>query len=169
MDAVHIHLFLNHFPIIGAIASVLLFAYAAVRKNDEALRIAFFAVVLTALLALPVYLTGEPAEEVAERLPGVSTAFIEDHEDAGKLAMILAMITGAAGLAWLLFAGGSEKVRKALTWLTILLSMVTAGAMARTGSLGGQIRHTEIRSTENVPATPSDQGTTRERENHEDH
>jgi hypothetical protein len=37
--------------------------------------------VLTALLALPVYFTGEPAEKVVERLPGVTEPLIEEHEN----------------------------------------------------------------------------------------
>jgi formate hydrogenlyase subunit 3/multisubunit Na+/H+ antiporter MnhD subunit len=167
MDAVHIHLFLNHIPIVGALASVLLLAYATIRKSDEVLRVGFMALVLTALVTIPVYLTGEPAEEVAEKLPGVTDAFIEEHEDAGKLAMIAAVLTGVVALASLLFARRSDKVGQTLTWVTILLSVVTTGAMVRTGGLGGQIRHTEIRSAGTAGA-PASRDAERRKESHDD-
>ena len=39
MDPVHVHLFLNHVPIVGSFAAVLLLAYAAIRKSDEVMRV----------------------------------------------------------------------------------------------------------------------------------
>ena len=96
MDPVHVHLFLNHVPIVGSFAAVLLLAYAAIRKSDEVMRVGLVALVLTALVAIPVYLTGEPSEDIVEKLPGVSEAFMEEHEDAGKLALIAAIVTAIA-------------------------------------------------------------------------
>ncbi|HEX2639915.1 MAG TPA: hypothetical protein VHL50_05060 [Pyrinomonadaceae bacterium] len=146
MDPVHIHLFLNHVPIVGSFAAVLLLAYGAIRKSDEVMRVGLVALVLTALVAIPVYLTGEPSEDIVEKLPGVSEAFMEEHEDAGKLALIAAIVTGAVSLVSIFLAGRGQKVGKAFVWISIALSLVTAAAMVRTGNLGGQIRHTEIRA-----------------------
>jgi hypothetical protein len=50
--------------------------------------------VFTALLALPVYFIGEPAEEVVEHLPGVAKSLIEKHENAALFALLMA---GGAG------------------------------------------------------------------------
>ena len=150
MDAVHIHLFLNHVPIVGSFVGVLLLAYATIRKSDEVMRVAFAALVVTALVAIPVYLTGEPTEDAVERLPGVSEAFIEEHEGAGKFALIAAIATGVFSLVSIFFARRMEKAGKLFAWGTIVLSLVTAGAMARAGNLGGLIRHTEIRAAGNA-------------------
>jgi hypothetical protein len=52
-----------------------------VRKSEEIKKMCLWVFVLGAVVALPVYLTGEPAEEVVEHLPGVAESFIESHEE----------------------------------------------------------------------------------------
>ena len=163
MDAVHIHLLLNHIPVIGTIFAVPLFAYALLRKSDELKRLALIILVFAAIVAIPVYLTGEPAEEAVEKLAGVSHTIIEEHEDAAKISMIFLMMTGALSLVGLFLM--RTKKAFAAGWfvlISLLFSVITAGLMARTANLGGQIRHSEIRAgnadaqqTENPPAEKS--------------
>jgi hypothetical protein len=50
-------------------------------KSEELKKMSLWVFVLVALVALPVYLTGEPAEEVVEHLPGVAESFIESYEE----------------------------------------------------------------------------------------
>ena len=147
MDAVHIHLLLNHVPVLATIFAVPLFAYALLRKSDELKRMSLLILVFSALVAIPVYLTGEPAEETVEKLAGVSEAMIEQHEDSAKLSMILLMITGGLSLVGL-FLMWSKRAFVAgwFVLLSLVLSALTAVMMARTANLGGQIRHSEIRS-----------------------
>ena len=90
------------------------------------------------------FLTGEPAEEVVEHLPGISEPAIGEHEEAAEVAAIVTGLAGLLGL-WLLVArrGG----RQAPTWLlaaTFVVALVAAGLMARAANLGGYIRHPEI-------------------------
>lgn len=146
MDAVHIHLLLNHIPVIGSLFAVVLFVFSIIRKNYELKRLSLVLFVLAALVAVPVYLTGEPAEEAVENLAGVSHSILEQHEDTAQIAMILLAVTGALSLLGLfLMKGGKELAR----WLVLALLASSAAAgvlMARTANLGGQIRHTEIRA-----------------------
>ncbi|HQZ83216.1 MAG TPA: hypothetical protein PLR83_08350, partial [Pyrinomonadaceae bacterium] len=98
MDPVHVHLFLNHFPVICSVLAVPLFAWAYLRKSDELKQLTLLVLVFAAAVTIPVYLSGEPAEEVVEKLAGVSHDLIEQHEDAAYFAMISMMITGAISL-----------------------------------------------------------------------
>jgi hypothetical protein len=82
MNWAHIHLSLNHLPVVGIIFGVLLLLLALLRKSEELKRVSLGVFVLTALLALPVYFTGEPAEEVVEHVPGVAESLIGRHENA---------------------------------------------------------------------------------------
>lgn len=159
MEPVHIHLLLNHVPILGSIIGLLLLAYALLRGSDEVRKVAYIALVLTALVAIPVFLTGEPAEEVAEGLPGVSETFIEQHEDAGKLALWASIATGVIALVALFFSSRLRSAGRYLVWVTMIASLITAGLMAQTGNLGGQIRHTEIRAdAAQQPAQNAEEG-----------
>jgi uncharacterized membrane protein len=98
-----------------------------------------------AIIAIPVYLTGEPAEESIEKLPGVSEAMIKLHEDAANIAIWLMGITGIVSLAALFFAWQKRKSASIIFMTAFVLSAICFAAMARTGYYGGQIRHTEIR------------------------
>ena len=72
MDWTHFHLMMNHVPVLGSIFGFVLLAWGMLRGSTEIKKVALTILVLTALFAIPVYLTGEPAEETVEALPGVS-------------------------------------------------------------------------------------------------
>jgi hypothetical protein len=138
----------------------LILVWGMLRGYEEVKTVGLIFLVVTAFAALPVYLTGEPAEEVVEHLPGVSEQIIELHEDSALLSLILAMATGVLALAGLIFKRFSSAGIARVSMFTVLfLSFVTGAFMARTANLGGEIRHTEIRQTAqtNAPATETKQ------------
>jgi hypothetical protein len=122
-----------------------LLGYALLRKSDELNRLALAILVFTALVAIPVYLTGEPSEEAVEKLPGVSEALIEQHEEGAKVSLILAIISGAIALVSIFAMRLKKEIAGWFVLLPLVFSIATAVSMARTANLGGQIRHTEIR------------------------
>jgi uncharacterized membrane protein len=95
MNQAHLHLLLNHLPILGTLFGLLILAGGFLLKNDTVKRTALGIFVLSAILAIPAYLTGEGAEEVVEGLPGVTENLIEAHED---MANIFLWMVGALGL-----------------------------------------------------------------------
>lgn len=145
MNGAHLHLVLNHLPVIGTLFALGLLGSAVVLRKSHLVRAGLWSVLTAALLAIPAYVTGEPAEDVTERLPGVTEALIERHEEAASYALGILLAAGAvAGVAVYLFRG-SRPVRNGLVIGVLALTVVAAGTMARTASLGGVIRHTEIR------------------------
>lgn len=143
MDAAHIHLLLNHGPVVGTVFAILLLTWAALRRNPELTRAALGAFVLLALLGGVVYLTGEPAEEVVEGLPGVSEALIERHEEAALAATLALGVFGALALTVLVVY--RRGFPRAVPLVMLALSFVPMALMGWTANLGGQIRHEEIR------------------------
>ena len=147
MNAAHLHLLLNHLPVIGTVVAVLLLAYALLRKSGELTRIALGMFVILAFFGLAVYLTGEPAEHVAQRLPGVTRDAIHEHEEAGLIAAWLLGAIGAISLGGLVaYRKRLDGVPRSFGITVLVLSLFPALAMARTANLGGMVRHTEIRS-----------------------
>jgi uncharacterized membrane protein YeaQ/YmgE (transglycosylase-associated protein family) len=152
MSPVHLHLLLNHLPVIGTIVAIVLLAYALVRRSPELVRASLGMFVLFALAGAVVYLTGEPAEELVEGLPGVSEAIMERHEEAALVATTLLGLVGAVALGGLLaFRKRAAGIPRGFAAAALLLALVPAAAMGYTANLGGQIRHTEIRPSA-VPA-----------------
>ena len=152
MSAVHIHLLLNHVPVLGSIACLLLLAAGLLRRSREVTVIALLATVVTALLTIPVFLTGEPAEDTVEKLPGVTKQYIHAHEEAAEAAFTAMEIAGALALLTLILGMRRETPRWA-TLATLVVLLAAAGLIARAANLGGEIRHTEIHSGAAIPAT----------------
>ena len=152
----------------GVIFGLIVLAWGIVRGSDEVKRIGLLTLIVAGIVAVPVYLTGEPAEEIVEKLPGVSEGVIELHEDSALISLIFAMFAGAfallslisSRLKWVAFA------RFAVVG-TILVSLIAAGLMARTANLGGQIRHSEIRA-DAQPISDGQQPTEKKRDRKDD-
>ena len=145
MNAAHLHLILIHLPIAGTLAGTLILAYALARFTPATRDLALATLVLVALTAVAAYATGGGAEDIVEHF-GVAESAIEPHEDAAKLALAGSLVTGAIGvLAW--FARSSVIVQKRLLIGLLVLSVFVDVAYARTGTLGGAIRHPEIQAT----------------------
>ena len=153
MNAAHLHLLLNHIPVIGIpIIGVLLVLALAMRQHAQ-VRIALGFTVVLALFTLPVYLSGEPAEEIVEDLPGVPHAVLEEHEEIAKVTFVATEVLGAIALLGLALAWKRNRVPNAVAYSSLVLVLVASGLLARTAYLGGQIRHTEIRQA--MPLVPS--------------
>ena len=147
MNDADLHLLLNHFPIIGTLFGVIFLAYGLFAKNKSILHAGLLTLFLMALLAIPTQLTGEGAEEIVEEL-GVDHDVIHEHEEAAELASWLMGGLGLLALLTLLISrrtSGRATVLRGLYVVTLVFSLVVFVMMARVGSLGGQIRHTEVR------------------------
>ena len=144
MNGAHVHLVLTHFPIGGIVLVTALALLAALQRRDALMRIAFSGFVVVALSAVPLYLSGEEAEEQIESLSGVNEASIEAHEEAALPAFVGIEIVGVLALFALFLYRKSEIARTPLSQLILLLAIVACVLVGRSANLGGQIRHPEI-------------------------
>lgn len=159
MDFLHLHLLLNHFPIIGTLFGFLIMAWGLFRKSEAVQHVALAIWFLVAVTNLLVMKSGEEAEEKMEQWPGINEAAIHEHEEAAESANFVMIALGLLSAVALLVRNNLAHYKR-LRVVTLVLSVVVLTAMFRTGSLGGKIRHTEL---ENSSAT-SASGT--EHENH---
>jgi uncharacterized membrane protein len=156
MTWTHLHLALNHVPVIGILLVVLLLGAGVVRRNSELERTSYWLLAGLALIAVVVYFTGEPAEELVEGLPGYSEAMIEHHEEVALIATVGIVVLGLAAVVGLIRARRQrEAPSDSYSKILLLLSLVVGGVMMWTANLGGQIRHTEIRPSAQAPAQVS--------------
>jgi hypothetical protein len=145
MSIVHLHLLLNHVPVVGTLFALLLFAAAILLPQTVSIRFALGVSAALAVVAAAVYFTGGAAEEAVEKLAGVTERAIEQHEEAAEVSTIAMSIFGALSLvALLIFRKG--RVPRWVGAAGFAGTVVLSGLMGWTANLGGQIRHTEIRS-----------------------
>jgi len=145
MNWAHLHLVVNHFPVAGLFFALLLFVYAHFRKNLELTSAVLGLFVVVALSVVPALLTGHRAEGVVEHLPGVSSELIQAHESAAHIAQYAAGALGLAALAGLIVTLVRNSLPQALAVGILLLAAVSGAVLGWTASLGGQIRHPEVR------------------------
>ena len=146
MNLAHLHLLLNHFPTVGFGVGLGLFMVALAAKSDTLKQVGLGIFFLIALLTIVVYLSGNAADLAIGKLPGVSESLISVHEDAALLAYVFMELTGFAAFLglWQL-----RRTARTASWnlaAVSILSIVTFALMARAATLGGEIRHSEIRS-----------------------
>lgn len=145
MSAAHLHLVLNHAPLFGLVFASLGLAWALSRRNDGVARASLGLLVLAGILVLPVYLSGDNAEDLVEGQPGVSEAAIEAHEERALGAAVATGVVGAVALLVLLGFRTRAALPRSATALVLVLALVAGGWMGYVASLGGQINHPEIR------------------------
>src|ERR1700687_2600281 len=98
INSAHLHLMVNHFPVIGILFGILLFLYGLIRGSEEIKKVSLGVFVLLALITVPVYFTGEAAQKVVKNLPGVTEDFIGRHEEVAGLSLVLIETLGIASL-----------------------------------------------------------------------
>ncbi|MGB3118459.1 MAG: hypothetical protein WBE58_06555 [Verrucomicrobiales bacterium] len=152
MNATHLHLLLNHVPVLGTVFGLVLLTFGMWRKSRDLQKAALGVFVIVACLGVPAYLTGEPAEDGVENLPGVSEVFIEQHESAASFAFTGIVALGVIGLFGLFLFRHGKPVSTSFAVLMLMGSLSVSVLMAWTANLGGQIRHTEIRPNAATPA-----------------
>lgn len=156
MSIVHLHLLLNHVPVLGVAFVTLLLLVALLRGSGELTRLSFALLALVGTVSILVFLTGEPAQEAMEKVPGLSERLMDRHEDAALVATVATGCIGALALGALVVFR-RRTLPRWLTLVTLVGAVGSAGLMGYTANLGGQIRHPEIRST---PSSGSNGGVT---------
>jgi hypothetical protein len=152
----HVHLMINHFPVVGVLGGILLLGYALARKSAELRMVSLGVFVLIALITIPVFLTGEGAEGVVKKIPGVTETYIGRHEELAELSLVLMEILGGLALTGLIWLKRKGTIPLFIMILVLVISLITAAVVGFTANLGGQIRHTEIRDAASsaVPSPP---------------
>lgn len=145
MDAAHLHLMLNHLPIAGMLFAIPLLLVAWWRNSDSLGRMGMLIVLLSGLITIPTFLTGEPAEEIIEHLPGISEQMIKIHEETAEKALWFIGAASLGALISLIFAYRNKALSLRAIPAVTILAICSMGFLAWTNNLGGQISHPEIR------------------------
>jgi hypothetical protein len=151
MNLVHIHLLLNHWPIIGSFIALGLFLVALIANSDDLKQASLALFGFLALFAIPTYMSGNVAYEVIKGTAGISQMTVQAHEGIALLSLTFMLITGGVALIglWQYSRMSHPTPRSAARWnvpAVLVLAIITASLMAIAGNTGGAIRHPEILS-----------------------
>lgn len=146
MDQTHLHLLITHLPIYGSILGALVLAYGLWTKSQHTANAAYLVLIISAIGGFISKQTGEAAEETVENIQGISEELIHEHEEAADIALVAVIILGIISLIALFASYRKWSFSSSMGWIALVVSLITFGIVARTGYIGGQIRHTEINS-----------------------
>lgn len=162
MNDAHLHLLVNHFPIITPILGLIILITGFIFRSEVTKRIAYFLFVIGAITTLPSFSSGEGAEEVLEHM-GANHRLIHEHEEVAETFALLSYILGALSLLSLVASWKKMKMAAISGYAVMLLALVVIYMGRQTGTTGGEIKHDEIRSGNQVENKSDDEN------DHDDH
>lgn len=150
MNDAHLHMVVNHFPIIGIIFGLGILIIGFFLNNNIVKNVAYGLFIVGAIFAAVSMSTGEGAEEIVEDFPNISKNIIHEHEEiAEKLALVL-YVLGVVSLVGLYLNFKKHSKATLISIIAITIAIVGVFFAQQTGTTGGEIRHTEIRATSTI-------------------
>ena len=150
MNIAHIHIIINHLPIVGQFFSVLLLMLGFYYRDQEGVIIsAALVMIISGFGALAAYFSGSPSVRQIAALPGVGHKYINIHFKRARIATILSVIGAltAAFCGSVVFSQGAPAPAYCFI-IMFIIAAITSGFMIFTGNAGGHIRHQEVRRSE---------------------
>ena len=166
MNDAHLHLLVNHFPIIGTLFGLGILISGMLLKNNSVKNTAYILFIVAAVFSAFSMGTGEGAEELVENLPSIGKQIIHEHEEIAEKFAIIMYATGLFGLLSLYTSIKNHKLAKTISYVTLALAIFAAVFAKSVGTTGGEIRHTEIRA--NSGAVSNENNSSLQNENEED-
>ncbi len=141
IDPAHLHLMVNHFPIVLSIVGIGALAVGAVWRRDFYWRAGLNLMVLAAIAAIVAIVTGESASDEIRQRAFVVRGTIGAHSTAAYAALWTLLVAGSvAGYAWWRARAGS--VVSLPVWLrnlVLILALVGAALVSYAAYEGGII------------------------------
>jgi uncharacterized membrane protein len=146
VNVTHLHLLLNHVPTVGSVVALGLLLLALVRRDETLKHAGLEVLFVIAVVTLPVYMSGVAARLELRDRPEVSDTAMRVHQDAALAGFAVTEVAGF--VAWIALWQSRRRGRAArgIVPAVTLLSIVALVLMARSATLGGEIRHPEIRT-----------------------
>jgi uncharacterized membrane protein len=164
MNDAHLHMVVNHFPIIGTIFGFGILLVGLVLKNKTLINTSYVLFIVAAIFGAISMGTGEGAEELVEDMPNIGKQIIHEHEElAEKLAILLYVLAGLS-LSGLYLNFKKHAKSKLLSFLILGVAAAGLFLVQKVGTSGGEIRHTEIRANANTMVS----GSVKQSEEHDD-
>jgi uncharacterized membrane protein len=148
MNDAHLHLIVNHFPIIGTIFGLGILIAGFALKNNAIKNTAYVLFLIAAAFAFASMYTGEGAEEMVEDMPNIGKQIIHEHEELAEKLAILLYALAFFSMVSFYTAMKNHKFAKLASYVSFVLALGAVVLGSFVGTSGGEIRHTEIR--ENV-------------------
>jgi uncharacterized membrane protein len=145
----HVHILVSVFPFFGLLCVLGLYI-AGLLKNDAGTRatcLVLFA--LTALLAVPIYMSGTASLAELAGNPRFSRDLLNTHYGSGMASLVALVITGIAAVIALVLTGRKGRAPTDTLRVVLGLGIVTLGVLVVAD--GWEINHRELQTAAVIP------------------
>ncbi len=157
MNDAHLHLIFNHLPIIFPIVGVIILIGGFLTRSEIVKRTAFLVFILGAIFTIPAFNTGEGAEEIIEEIgTKIDHHFIHEHEELAETFALLSYTLGFLSIVALWANYTKKSFSNLIAIMVLAASFVVVFFAQKTGTSGGEIRHTEIRKGQTAGTSGED-------------
>jgi hypothetical protein len=147
MDWIHLHLALNHVPVVGTAFVAFLPTWSWARRNREVLQLSLWLCVLLSAASVGIKFTGDFAlQAIGKPTPDYDYETIQRHEQSADQATTGAFVLGVVAAIARFISRGGKPTPKWVLALVVVMALATFTLMARTANFGGRIRHSELHS-----------------------
>lgn len=155
MNEAHLHMVVNHFPIIGLFFGIGILSFGILKKQTILINTAYVMFIICMIMAKATMMTGEGAEEIVEEL-GISHDIIHIHEEIAETFMKVLYGLGILAILGLIVNFKKHTKAAIVSYIVLILAIGAAVLSKNVGTSGGEIRHTEIRENTSNSSTPDD-------------
>lgn len=145
MDWPHVHLLINHFPIILAVMGAVAVVLALILRSRGVWLYAVASLTVMGLSAYPAVFTGKQADRVLNDPWYIVRGSIDRHEEAAELSMYIMIATGLVAIyAWWRALKRDRDAEQSPGWLRLLLlvgALGSVGTVSWASWVGGEIVH----------------------------
>ncbi len=150
MNEAHLHMVVNHFPIIGTILAIGILIAGVVLKNNTVRNTSYFIFIIAAIFGGLSMGTGEGAEGIVKDMPTVGWEIIHEHEELAEKLAILLYVLGALSAVALYLDFKKNAKEKLVSFFILGIGIISLFIVQKVGTSGGEIRHTEIRTNTTI-------------------
>lgn len=143
-NSAHLHLLVNHFPVIGYFIIIVFLVYGIIFKQEKVKQFSMFMIVVLSLITILVFVSGNNAEGMVKGAEGVVEENIEVHQYAAVRSFIAMEILGGISLLMILYYRFKKPVPLSVTLIYLFLNLFMLWMMIYTSNLGGKIFHSEF-------------------------
>ncbi len=150
MNDAHLHMVVNHFPIIGLFFGFLILLFGIIKNNATLKSTAYIIFIFCMIMGKISMMTGDKAEHSVEDMVGFSHDYIHEHEEAAELFMKPLYVLGLVSIFGLVSIVKKRNTEKFVSYSVILIAAICLFLSKNVGTSGGEVRHTEIRKNATI-------------------
>lgn len=154
MDALQLHLLINHYPMILTIIGTILLLIGYWRNSDSAKRFSLWIFFIVALICVAVFGSGEVAGHNGGTLVSSTGVLLRQHQEAARLAFLLVGCTGISAAFGLIMMYRKSGLARWVMLAVLVLSLVSSVIVTRTTLMGRQIKSAATVDANNANTDP---------------